>query len=184
MPRRGLLLRRDASDPVLGDTAHWSQGAPRRRFSFEMSGWTPLADLIYSERALRSLLQAPEELELVSYSDPKKAVFRYVRLGRAPIGGLRVLCRTFPLNRQHRSARPSTSLAFAAGGPPTRRCAKRLYRLLVFGRRGCYCGAIRTGKWRSLDRRRPPCRTNFAGSCVPELKSCWLWDPALQGGVT
>jgi assimilatory nitrate reductase catalytic subunit len=45
-----------------------------------MSGWTPLAQLIDSERALRSLLQVPEQAELVSYSDPKRSVFRYAGL--------------------------------------------------------------------------------------------------------
>ena len=74
---RGLLLRRAAGDPALGESVHWSKAPVAAGFAYELSGWTPLAELIYSESALRSLLQAPEGAELVSYSDPKKSVFRY-----------------------------------------------------------------------------------------------------------
>ena len=74
---RGLLLRCAPGDPALGESVHWSKAPIAAGFAYEMSGWTPLADLIRSEQALRNLLQAPEGAELVSYSDPKKSVFRY-----------------------------------------------------------------------------------------------------------
>jgi assimilatory nitrate reductase catalytic subunit len=77
---RGLLLRRAAGDPALGESVHWSKAPIAAGFAYEMSGWTPLAELIYSERALRNVLQASEEAELVSYSDPKRSVFRYAAL--------------------------------------------------------------------------------------------------------
>ena len=77
---RGLLLRRAAGDPALGPTVHWSKAPVAAGFAYEMSGWTPLAELIDSEHALRSLLQVPEGTELVSYSDPKRSVFRYAGL--------------------------------------------------------------------------------------------------------
>ncbi len=77
---RGALLRRAAGDPGLGETAYWSRAPIAAGFAYEMSGWAPLAELIHSEAALRRLLRAPEQTEIISYSDPKRSAFRYAAL--------------------------------------------------------------------------------------------------------
>jgi assimilatory nitrate reductase catalytic subunit len=77
---RGLLFRRAAVDPDLGESVHWSKTPIAAGFAYELSGQTPLAELVDSVRALRSLLQTPEEAELISYADPKRSVFRYAGL--------------------------------------------------------------------------------------------------------
>ena len=73
----GLLLRRAPATPDLGDGVYWSKAPLDAGFAFELAGWTELASVIRSEAILRRLLQIPGEAELVSYSDPKKLVFRY-----------------------------------------------------------------------------------------------------------
>ena len=74
---RGLMLSRSAGKPALRETEHWSKAPVAAGFAYELSGTTPLAEFIYSEDALRRLLQVTEAAELISYSDPKKSVFRY-----------------------------------------------------------------------------------------------------------
>ena len=46
-------------------------------FAYPMSGRESLAPLIDSERSLRKVLQIPDQAEVISYSDPKKSVYRY-----------------------------------------------------------------------------------------------------------
>ena len=74
---RGLLLRRMDGPPDLGETVYWSKTITMSGFAFELAGWTALGSVIESEAILRRLLQIAAEDELLSYSDPKKAVFRY-----------------------------------------------------------------------------------------------------------
>jgi assimilatory nitrate reductase catalytic subunit len=92
---RGLLLRRGDGSPALGETVLWSKAPITAGFSYEMAGWTPLTELIGSEQVLRSLLQVPKEAELISYSDPNRAVFRYAGL----IGGRLEACVFFAAPR-------------------------------------------------------------------------------------
>jgi assimilatory nitrate reductase catalytic subunit len=73
----GRLLRRESAKPSLGDAVYWTKAPLQHGFTFELAGWTPLAHVISSEDILRRLLQIPRAAELVSYSDPKKSVFRY-----------------------------------------------------------------------------------------------------------
>jgi assimilatory nitrate reductase catalytic subunit len=80
MQWKGLLLRRAAGTPDLGDDVYWSKAPIESGFAFDLAGWTDLASVIHSEAILRRLLQIPAEAELVSYSDPKKSVFRYAGL--------------------------------------------------------------------------------------------------------
>jgi assimilatory nitrate reductase catalytic subunit len=77
---RGVLLRRTDGAIGLGDAAYWSKAPLANGFSYELSGLLPLASLINSERALRSLLQVTESAEIVSYSDPKGSKYRYAGL--------------------------------------------------------------------------------------------------------
>jgi assimilatory nitrate reductase catalytic subunit len=76
----GLLLRRSPARPELGDAVYWSKVPIESGFAFDLAGWTDLASVVRSEAILRRLLQIPAEAELVSYSDPKKSVFRYAGL--------------------------------------------------------------------------------------------------------
>ena len=76
----GLLLRRPAATPDLGEDVYWSKAPADSGFAFDLAGWTELASVIRSEAILRRLLQIPAEAELVSYSDPKRSVFRYAGL--------------------------------------------------------------------------------------------------------
>jgi assimilatory nitrate reductase catalytic subunit len=74
---RGTLFRLASGDPGLSEAVWWSMAQTRTGFAFKMSGWQPLDKEVSSELVLRRLLQIPGEAELVSYSDPRRAVFRY-----------------------------------------------------------------------------------------------------------
>ncbi len=76
----GTLLRRVDDVPDLGADVYWSKAPIKSGFAFDLAGWTPLSTVINSELALRRLLQIPADAELVSYSDPKKSVYRYAGL--------------------------------------------------------------------------------------------------------
>ena len=73
----GLLLRREASAPSLGETVYWAKAPVVTGFAFQLAGWSGLSSVIRSEEILRRLLHIQRGAELVSYSDPKKSVFRY-----------------------------------------------------------------------------------------------------------
>ncbi|HET7083174.1 MAG TPA: nitrate reductase [Rhizomicrobium sp.] len=74
---RGHLLRLTGGEPELSDALWWSKAPIAGGFAFEMAGWHLLRQEIHSEGVLRRLLRIPAEAELVSYSDPRKAMFRY-----------------------------------------------------------------------------------------------------------
>ena len=74
---QGSLLRRSSAAPDLGNSVFWSKAPVDAGFAFDLAGWTELASLIHSEKVLRRLLQIPAEAELVSYSDPRRSIFRY-----------------------------------------------------------------------------------------------------------
>jgi assimilatory nitrate reductase catalytic subunit len=76
----GTLLRRVDDVPDLGADVYWSKAPIKSGFAFDLAGWTPLSTVINSELALRPVLQIPADAELVSYSDPKKSVYRYAGL--------------------------------------------------------------------------------------------------------
>ena len=75
----GLLLARDSST-VIPNGICWSIAPIANGFAFDMMGSVPLDQVIDSERTLRDLLRVSSHAELVSYSDPKRAVFRYAGL--------------------------------------------------------------------------------------------------------
>jgi assimilatory nitrate reductase catalytic subunit len=76
----GLLLRRAPAQPELGEKVYWSKAPVEKGYAFDLAGWQALESVIASESILRNLLQIPREAELISYSDPKKFVFRYAGL--------------------------------------------------------------------------------------------------------
>jgi assimilatory nitrate reductase catalytic subunit len=77
---RGLLLRQSSGDPGFGGRLYWSRAPLSGGFAYELSGLAPLAGMIDSEPTLRRLLDLPPEAELISYSDPAQASFRYAGL--------------------------------------------------------------------------------------------------------
>lgn len=81
----GLLLRRFAADSDFAREIHWSMAPVAGGFAFDLAGCTPLASVIDSEMALRTLLRISRDAELVSYTDPKKAVFRYAGIDRGQL---------------------------------------------------------------------------------------------------
>jgi assimilatory nitrate reductase catalytic subunit len=77
---RGALVRLEGGEPELSDTCWWAKAPAGPGFAFELAGWTPLAGEIHAETVLRRLLHIPGDAELISYSDPRKAMFRYAGL--------------------------------------------------------------------------------------------------------
>jgi len=74
---RGHLLRLSGGEPELSDALWWSKAPITNGFAFELAGWNSLQQEVHSEGVLRRLLRISGEAELVSYSDPRKAMFRY-----------------------------------------------------------------------------------------------------------
>jgi assimilatory nitrate reductase catalytic subunit len=77
---RGMLVRLDGGQPELSETSWWAKAPAGPGFAFELAGWTPLEQEIHAETVLRRLLHIPADAELISYSDPRKAMFRYAGL--------------------------------------------------------------------------------------------------------
>ncbi|HJS45986.1 MAG TPA: molybdopterin-dependent oxidoreductase [Rhizomicrobium sp.] len=74
---RGHLFRLTGGEPELSDALWWSKAQIAGGFGFELAGWNPLQREVHSEGVLRRLLRISADTELVSYSDPRKAMFRY-----------------------------------------------------------------------------------------------------------
>jgi assimilatory nitrate reductase catalytic subunit len=74
---RALLLRCIDGVLPIDKQAFWAKAPIDGGFAFTLSGWSPLQDVVPSETALRRLLALPPGAELISYSDPKNAVYRY-----------------------------------------------------------------------------------------------------------
>jgi len=74
---RGHLLRLEGGQPELSDALWWSKSPLAGGFAFELAGWNALQQDVHSESVLRRLLRLSADAELVSYSDPRKAMFRY-----------------------------------------------------------------------------------------------------------
>jgi assimilatory nitrate reductase catalytic subunit len=77
---RGVLLRLTGGEPELSDRVWWAKAQINTGFAFELSGWSPLTQEVHSEVVLRRLLRISVDAELVSYSDPRRAMFRYAGL--------------------------------------------------------------------------------------------------------
>ena len=74
---RGHLFRLNGGEPELSAALWWSKAQISTGFAFELAGWNPLQQDVHSEGVLRRLLCIPADAELVSFSDPRKAMFRY-----------------------------------------------------------------------------------------------------------
>jgi assimilatory nitrate reductase catalytic subunit len=84
---RGTLFRLASGEPGLSDVVWWSMAQTRTGFAYEMSGWQPLEEEVSSELVLRRLLRISADAELVSYSDPRRAIFRYAGLVQGQLAG-------------------------------------------------------------------------------------------------
>jgi len=190
---RGLLLCRAAGDPALDETVHWSKAPIAAGFSYEMSSWTSLAALIDSEHALRSLLQVPQEAELVSYSDPKRSVFRYAGLVDCRLEACVFFAAaraTFPEAGQAAHvlgqaldpiARLSLLAGLNAGGAPN---GKIVCSCFSVGE-AAICSAIRTKKLTTPSEIGAILRAGTnCGSCIPELKKLLVADAAQLSAAT
>ncbi len=176
---RGLLLRRGDGNPALGETTYWSKAPIAEGFSYEMAGWTPLTELINSEQVLRNLLQVSHEAELISYSDPNRAVFRYASL----IGGMLEACVFFAAPRAalpeaEKASRflgqpvePRNRLSLLAGLEPGAAPAGRMICACFSVEEAAICSAIRAKKMTTVAEigAALDAGTN-CGSCIPELK--------------
>jgi assimilatory nitrate reductase catalytic subunit len=74
---RGHLLRLTGGEPELSDALWWAKAPIANGFAFELAGWDSLQHEVHSEGVLRRLLRISADAELISYSDPRKAMFRY-----------------------------------------------------------------------------------------------------------
>jgi assimilatory nitrate reductase catalytic subunit len=79
---RGHLLRLTGGEPELSDALWWSKSPIANGFAFELAGWNALQREVHSETVLRRLLNISAQTELVSYSDPRKSMFRYAGISR------------------------------------------------------------------------------------------------------
>jgi assimilatory nitrate reductase catalytic subunit len=85
---RGSLLRLAGDEPELSTSVWWSKAQTGGGFAFELAGWSPLEQEIHSEAVLRRLLHIPADAELISYSDPRKSMFRYAGMVRGRMAGV------------------------------------------------------------------------------------------------
>ncbi len=156
-------------------------------FAYEMSGWTPLTERVDCEQVLRNLLQVPEEAELVSYSDPKRSVFRYAGL----IDGRLEACvffaaprATFPEADQAsrllgQILDPPKRLSLLAGLEPGAAPAGKIVCSCYLVEEAAICGAIRTRKLTTPAEIGAILRAGTnCGSCIPELKKLLAVDAA------
>ncbi|HVV28768.1 MAG TPA: molybdopterin-dependent oxidoreductase [Rhizomicrobium sp.] len=177
---RGILLRLRGGKPELSDCVWWSKAPTDAGFAFELAGWSPLEREVHSEIVLRRLMQIPAEAELVSYSDPRKAVFRYAGIARGRLAA----CAFFgPAGADFAGARQAKSLL---GREITQ--AKRIALLAGLeaggtqqtGRIVCSCFAVGETKIRAAIRdgglttpdavgKVLKAGTN-CGSCIPEIR--------------
>jgi assimilatory nitrate reductase catalytic subunit len=184
---RGFLLRRSAADPALGIDVHWFKAPVVAGLAYEISGWTPLAELMHSEEALRNLLQMPQEAELISYSDPKKSMFRYAGV----VDGRLEACvffappyATFPEADQAtrllgQALDPMTRLSLLAGlDTGAAPIGKIVCSCFSLGE-AAICSAIRTNKLTTPAQIGAILRAGTnCGSCIPELKKLLAAAPA------
>ena len=82
---RGHLFRLTGGEPELSESLWWAKAQTATGFAFELAGWNPLEREVHSEGVLRRLLRIPAEAELVSYSDPRKAMFRYAGIAHGQL---------------------------------------------------------------------------------------------------
>jgi assimilatory nitrate reductase catalytic subunit len=188
----GSLLRRASTPPDLGDSVYWSKVPVDSGFAFDLVGWVDLASLIHSERVLRRLLQIQAEAELVSYSDPRKSIFRYAGL----LDGRLDACLSLAPSAAGLLARETVAPFLGRTLDPAERLA-----LLAGHRAGvsaspdkivCACFSVGADSLAAAIRRKSFTSVHEVGvalgagtrcgSCIPELKKM-LTDTASERGL-
>jgi len=177
---RGTLIRLDDADPPFGAAAWWAKAPLETGAGFALAGWKPLSEEIDAEPVLRRLLGISAEAELLTYSDPRRAVFRYagIVLGRltaclflgAPGADLTGIEQAKPLLGRELSAAERMALLAgisAHGAAPA-------------GRIICACFSVSEGKITAAirdDGLASPAQIGAAlkagtncGSCIPEIR--------------
>jgi assimilatory nitrate reductase catalytic subunit len=183
---RGLLVRRADGRPAALDEVYWSKVPIASGFAYNLSGRSSLSGFIHSAGALRQLLHVDDNAELISYSDPKKAVFRYAGL----VEGKLEACAFFAppgmaLPGVERAARllggavdPVTRLALLAGfdGSSLPRAGKIVCACFAVGE-AAIREAIGARKLTSAAEIGVVLRAGTnCGSCIPELKKLLAAD--------
>jgi assimilatory nitrate reductase catalytic subunit len=84
---RGTLMRLCGDAPQFSTHVWWAKTQIASGYAFELAGWAPLEREVHSESALRRLLEIPRDAELVSYSDPRRAIFRYAGMVQGRLAG-------------------------------------------------------------------------------------------------
>jgi assimilatory nitrate reductase catalytic subunit len=79
------LFRLTGGEPELSEALWWCKAQIINGFAFELAGWNSLQREVHSEGVLRRLLRIPADAELISYSDPRKAMFRYAGILRGQL---------------------------------------------------------------------------------------------------
>ncbi|MHB1204568.1 MAG: molybdopterin-dependent oxidoreductase [Rhodospirillaceae bacterium] len=177
----GALLRCSAEAPALGDAVFWCKAPVASGFAFTLSGWTALPTVIHAEAVLRGLLGIPADAELLSYSDPKKSVFRYAGLrdGRleaclflAPHGAALPPDTAIAgaLGREMKAMDALALLAATAPAPSAE--AKDIVCACFAVSRDRIVAAVREGRFTSAVEIGQALKAGTnCGSCIPELKT-------------
>ena len=176
---RGALIRLGDGEPELSASAWWAKVPLQTGTHFSLAGWKPLGEEINAEPVLRRLLGIGAEDELLTYSDPRKAAFRYAGIARgrltaclflgAPGADLTGIELARPLLGHELSATERMALlaGIAANGAPPA------------GRTVCACfsvsedrivAAIRDGLASPAEIGAALKAGTNCGSCIPEIK--------------
>jgi assimilatory nitrate reductase catalytic subunit len=177
---RGNLLRLAGGEPELSDKVWWAKVQAGAGFAFELAGWERLDSEIQSETVLRRLLHIPADAELVSYSDPRAATFRYAGI----VQGRLTACAFFgppgadfagALSAKSllgRAIEPAERMALLAGlDPAGGKADGKIVCSCFFVSEDSICGAIRDGGLTTPAAigKALKAGTN-CGSCIPEIK--------------
>jgi assimilatory nitrate reductase catalytic subunit len=84
---RGVLLRLDSAEPIIGSDVWWAKSPLTTGFFFQLAGWRALAEEIDCEPVLRRLLGISADAELISYSDTRQGTFRYAGIAHGRLTG-------------------------------------------------------------------------------------------------
>jgi assimilatory nitrate reductase catalytic subunit len=176
----GTLLRRVDDVPDLGADVYWSKAPIKSGFAFDLAGWTPLATVINSELALRRLLQISTDAELVSYSDPKKSVYRYAGLVGGELqaclflapAGAALPAREAAMSFLGRTIEPAERLSLLAAAVPDQAATADKVVCSCFSvGTNAIVGAIRDKNLQTAAEIGAVLKAGTnCGSCIPELK--------------
>ena len=187
---RGHLLRLGGEEPELSEALWWCKVPLANGFAFEMAGWNPLRQEVHSEGVLRRLLRISAETELVSYSDPRKAMFRYAGIAHGrlqacvffgpPGGDFAGLDRAKALLGRDISAMERITLLAGVSAGDTKPAGKTICSCFAVSQDAILAAIHAEGLTTPAQiGARLKAGTN-CGSCIPELKKLLHSVPALD----